>query len=157
MEKLLSTVDDITEKMEARGYDDLYIRHGGVELDFQTGLASYLHEINATKDEPVYPIYAVSAISARHPGEPVSVVLFTIEKDAQKGLRIDSMSISMCTCPGGPLRASLELKLKYLEDIPSRQDACRLIEEQKTHLENSSKRQMPNPINTGGSRRMKLY
>lgn len=64
----------------------------------------------------------------------------------------------MYECYDGALRACLNVNPISSEDIPSRLEAGKLIEEKwlKEKSENISKRQVPDPINTGASRRMKL-
>lgn len=144
MEELLIAVDEIAEKMKEKGYDYFNIKGGNIGTDFKTGLISYLHNVNITK-EPAFPIYAVSCVAATNPGESFSRASFTIVEDAQ-GLRIDTMSISMCECYGGALRTSLELKIKSLNDIPSKQNAAKLIEEKWEKLYQENRRKWNNPV-----------
>lgn len=158
MELLLLATDKIAQKIQDCGYDYCNIRNGRIGVDFKTGLTAYLEDAKRMNLEPVFPILVGSGVKATNPGSPLSWATFTIVQDTDTGLRIDAMKISMYECHDGPLRASLNVAIKSLEDIPSRREAGKLIEAewQKKRMENISKWQKPDLSNTGQSRRRKL-
>ncbi|HRB71474.1 MAG TPA: hypothetical protein PK776_06460 [Flavobacterium sp.] len=129
MEELLKTADEIAEKMKEKGYEYFNIKGGAIGSDFSTGIAGYLHYKSFNDTEPVFPIYAGTGVAATSPDNPYSWATFKIVNDAQKGLRIDSMDISMYECHDGGLRTHLELQINSLDDIPSKQHATKLIDE----------------------------
>ena len=128
MEELLKTADEIAEKMKEKGYEYFNIKGGAIGSDFRTGITAYLHYASFKDIEPVFPIYAGTGIAATSPDNPYTWATFKIVDDA-KGLRIDTMGISMYECHDGGLRTHLELQIKSLDDIPSKQHATKLIEE----------------------------
>ncbi|MBZ4190794.1 MULTISPECIES: hypothetical protein [Bacteroidota] len=139
MKDLIKTADEIAKKMKEKGYEYFNIKRGATGTDFKTALGSYLHYAGFSKTEPlIFPVYAGSAVAATSPDNPYTWATFKIVDDAEKGLRIDTMAISMYECYDGGLRTHLELKLKSLDDIPSRQDASKMIEErwQKQYQKN---------------------
>lgn len=158
MELLLTAADRIAQEMKDKGFDYCIIRNGRIGADFKTGLSSYMEDAKRMNLEPVFPILVGSGVKATDPGSPLSWATFTIVQDANTGLRIDAMKISMYECFDGPLRASLNLKVKSLEDIPSKQEAGKLIEAewQSERAENISKWHAPDPSNASQSKRMKL-
>ncbi|MDX3913936.1 MAG: hypothetical protein QHC79_10405 [Pseudosphingobacterium sp.] len=129
MEDLLKTADEIAEKMKEKGYEYFNIKGGAAGTDFRTGIASYLHYASFNDTEPVFPIYAGSGVASTSPDNPYTWATFKVVEDAQKGLRIDTVRISMYECHDGALRTHLELKIKSPDDIPSREIAAKLIEE----------------------------
>ena len=141
MKELLETAGEIAEKMEEKGYKYFNIKYGGAGTDFKVGLATYLHNVGSSNTVPLFPIYAGSGIAATSPDNPYSWAMFKIVEDEKKGLRIDAMGISMYECHDGALRASLELKIKSLDDIPTRLNAAKMIEEKwkKQSKENQMK------------------
>jgi|GEM_PF-837811 len=138
MKELLSTADEIAEKMKEKGYEYFNIKRGATGTDFKTALTSYLHHAAFDNTEPVFPIYAGTGVAATSPDNPYTWATFKIEEDAKKGLRIDTMGISMYECYDGGLRTHLELPIKSLNDIPSRQNAAKMMEEkwEKQHQKN---------------------
>lgn len=146
MEELLKTADEIAEKMKEKGYEYFNIKGGAIGSDFSTGIAGYLHYASFNDTEPIFPIYAGTGVAATSPDNPYTWATFKIVDDAQKGLRIDTMDISMYECHDGGLRTHLELQINSLDDIPSKQHATKLIEEkwekcvQENHAVNEFKR-----------------
>ena len=145
MKELSKAADEIAENMKENGYEYFNIRHGKIGTDLKTGLASYLYDAGINNKEPVFPIYAGSGIAATSPDNPYSWATFKIVEDAQKGLRIDAMAISMYECHDGALRTSLELKINSLEDIPSKENAVKLIEEKWEKVSNENRKKWNTP------------
>lgn len=158
MELLLTAADRIAQEMKEKGYDYCNIRNGRIGVDFKTGLTTYLEDAKRMNQEPVFPIYVGSGVKATDPGSPLSWATLAIVQDAEIGMKVDSMKISMYECHDGPLRASLNVTIKSLEDIPSRQEAGKLIEAewQRKRLERTNKWQAIDPISKSGGNRMKL-
>ena len=129
MEELLKTADEIAEKMKEKGYEYFNIKGGAIGSDFKTGIVGYLHYASFNDTEPLFPIYAGTGGAATSPDNPYTWATFKIVDDAQKGLRIDTMDISMYECHNGGLRTHLELQINSLDDIPSKQHATKLIED----------------------------
>ena len=146
MKELLRTAEEIAEKMKEKGYEYFNIRYGGTGSDFKTGIATYLHNANFNNTEPIFPIFASSAVAATSPDNPYTQATFKVGEDAQKSLRVDAMSISMYECYDGALRTSLELHIKSPDDIPSRQDAVKLIEEKWEKLRQDNRKKWNNPV-----------
>lgn len=129
MEELLKTADEIAQKMKEKGYEYINVKRGAIGSDFRTGIDAYLHYARYNDTEPVFPIYAGTGVAATSPDNPYTWATFKIVDDAQKGLRIDTMGISMYECQDGALRTHLDLKINTLDDIPSKEHATKLIEE----------------------------
>lgn len=157
MKELSKTVGEIAEKMKENGYEYFNIRDGGIGTDFKAGITSYLYNASIA-NKAVFPIYAGTGIAATSPDKPYSWATFKMVEDAQKGLRIDTMGISMYECYDGPLRISLELQIKSLEDIPSIKNAAKLIGEkwEKQQQENQKKWKVPEVITPPKSKSRKL-
>lgn len=128
MEELLKPADEIAEKMKEKGYEYFNIKRGATGTDFKTALSAYLHYAGFNETEPLFPIYAGSAVAATSPDNPYTWATFKIVQDDKKGMRIDTMIIYMYECYDGALRTHLELPIKSLDDIPSRQVATEIIE-----------------------------
>ncbi|MVZ63738.1 hypothetical protein [Sphingobacterium humi] len=143
MKNLMKTAGEIAEKMKEKGYEYFNIKRGATGTDFKTALGSYLHYAGFNKAEPVFPIYAGSGVAATSPDNPYTWATFRIVEDVKNGLRIDAMGISMYECHDGALRASLELKIKSPDDIPSRQKAAKLIED-KWEMKSRENQKKPN-------------
>jgi hypothetical protein len=159
MKDLLSTADEIAKEMKEKGYEYFNIKHGAARSAFGTGIASYLQYASFNSSEPLFPIYVGSGVAATSPDNPYTWATFKIVEDAQKGIRIDTMDLSMYGCYGGALRMHLELKIKSLDDVPSRQNAAMLIKEkwEKRHQVNqiikktvTVKSEMPKPQKSRG-------
>lgn len=146
MKELLRTAEEIAEKMKEKGYEYFNIRYGEAGSDFKTGIASYLHNANFNNTEPIFPIFASSAVAVTSVDNPYTRATFKIVEDAKKSLRVDTMSISMHECYDGALRTSLELNIKSLDDIPSRKDAAKLIEEKWEKLHQENRKKWNNPV-----------
>lgn len=84
MEELFNAVDEIAKIMKEKGYDYFNVPHGGIGVDFKTGLLAYLRNVNITKREPVFPIYAASGVAATDPSMPMSWATFIIAEDTEK-------------------------------------------------------------------------
>lgn len=143
--EILNTANQIAEKMKEKGYEYFNIKGGASGNDFKTSIASYLHYASFNNSEPTFPIYAGSGVAATSPANPYTWATFKIVEDAEKGLRIDTMDISMYECYDGALRTHLELQIKSLDDIPSKQNAAKLIEEkwEKRYHTNQSMKSKP--------------
>lgn len=129
MEELLKTADEIAERMKEKGYEYFNIKGGAIGSDFSTGIVGYLRYASFNDTAPVFPIYAGTGVAATSPDNPYTWATFKIVDDAQKGLRIDTMGISMYECHDGALRTHLDLQINSLDDIPSKQHATKLIDE----------------------------
>ena len=106
-----------------------------------------------SKIKPVFPIYATSVIEATSPDMPYSVATFKIVEDAHLSLRIDAMNISMYECYGGGLRMAIDLTIKTANDIPSRHDAAKQIQERwQKYTENQKNGNKIAKNNTEGKR-----
>lgn len=136
MEELLKTAEEIAEKLKEKGYEYFNVRYGAIGTDLRNGIAVYLRNASSNDIRPVFPIYAGSGVDATSPDNPYTWATFKIVEDTKKGIRIDTMNISMYECHDGALRTDLELKIKSLDDIPTRQNAAKLIEEKwKIHYQ----------------------
>lgn len=148
IENLLKTADEIAEKMKEKGYEYFNVKHGATGTDLRTGISVYLRNASFNDVQPVFPIYAGAGVAATTPDNPYTRATFKIVEDGQKGLRIAAMGLSMYECFDGALRTSLELKIKSLDDVPTKQEAAKLIEEKwKRHYQAN---QLTNSFNRTG-------
>jgi len=140
--------------MKEKGYEYFNIKHGAIGTAFSKGIASCLHNASFNSSQPVFPIYVGSGVAATSPDNPYTWATFKIVEDAQKGLRIDTMDISMYGSYDGALKMHLELQIKSLDDVPSRHNAAMLIKEkwEKRHQEKTVavKPEMPKPQKSRG-------
>lgn len=130
MKELLIAAQELSQKMKEKGYEYFNVKHGISGSDLKTGIAAYLQNASINNTEPVFPIYAGSRVAASSPDNPYTWATFKIVEDAQKGLRIDKMGISMYACYEGSLKEHIEFKIKSLDDIPTRLNAAKLIDKQ---------------------------
>ncbi|MDA3613504.1 hypothetical protein [Polluticaenibacter yanchengensis] len=137
MKEILIAAEEISQKMKEKGYEYFNVKHGISGSDLKTGIAAYLQNASINNTEPVFPIYAGSRVAASSPDKPYTWATFKIVADDQKGLRIDKMGISMYACYEGSLKQHIEFKIKSPNDIPSRLNAAKLIEDNQ--LPNSKK------------------
>lgn len=131
MKEMLIAVDEISRKMKEKGYEYFNIKHGAIGTDFKTGITAYLQNASINNTEPIFPIYAGSRVAATSPDNPYTWATFKIVADDQKGLRVDKMGISMYDCYEGSLRHHIEFKIKSSNDIPTRLNAAKLIDDKK--------------------------
>lgn len=155
---IIRTSIEINEKMIEKGYDTFNVKHGGIGVMFKDAVTSYLINIRDMEPKPGFPIYAATCLSATDPNSPSSWARFTLVEDVVKGFQIGSVGFALYECHDGPLRASLNVPINSLEDIPSKQEAGKLIEAewQRKRMENVSKWQIPDPSNASQSKRRKL-
>ena len=141
MNDFLKAADKLNAEIMEKGYIFFNVRNSSVGTKLNDGLFSYFHKANLENKKPVFPIYATSVIEATSPDMPYSVATFKIVEDAHLSLRIDAMNISMYECYGGGLRMAIDLTIKTANDIPSRHDAAKQIQErwQKKYTENQKK------------------
>lgn len=141
MNDFSKATDELNTAMTEKGYLYFNVRNGSAGTNLKEGLASYFYNANLDNNNPAFPIYATSVIEATSPDMPYSLATFTIVEDVPQSLRIDAMNISMYECYDGGLRTSLDIAIKTTNDIPSRHNAAKQIEErwQKQYTENQKK------------------
>ncbi|AIL46960.1 hypothetical protein [Elizabethkingia anophelis] len=145
MNDFLKAIDEVTTRLEEKGYDYCRLSNGIYGSNLKECLLSY-HDIAKRENElPKFPIYAIFIIAATSPDNPYSLASFKIEQGDSQTLQITNAKISMYECYDGGVRASIDLQFKTIDDIPTRQNAANQIEERwrKLYKENQEKWHTP--------------
>lgn len=158
MENRQNRISELAAALEEKGYGLFRFRYGRLGVDFGSGLADAIQRAEQGKYSNTYPVFASTTIHATTPDNPITIASFSISENDKKELQIDKMQISIYENIEAPLRTTIEIIPKSLEDIPEKHRANELIDRQWNEQvkKNLEKRRMMQANRNQPTKRFKL-
>lgn len=124
MDYLSKSAKELSKKLEENGFGNFNFHNGPTGADFKSGILVHIRELH----EPDFPIYTTTVIGDVGRDIGYATARFGIVKDETNRLRVESVRLAYYENCNGGKRVMVNLDVKSLQDIPSKEQASNILE-----------------------------